>query len=155
MSEYIIVNGQLCHADNELYHYGVLGMKWGVRKGRYDEAYSKASKKLTKLENKVNVKRKRAMRASLRADRKLYSPFSTNFRKRTSRRRADRVNRRMNAAMFRAKKWIDAMDKTFKNTPISISDAQVALGKDYGERLLRYADSRSNASRNLWTDGTL
>lgn len=27
---------------NELYHYGVLGMKWGVRRGKYANTVSKA-----------------------------------------------------------------------------------------------------------------
>lgn len=29
MSDYIYYNGELYHCDNELYHYGVKGMKWG------------------------------------------------------------------------------------------------------------------------------
>ena len=32
--DYIIVNGQLRQVDNELYHHGVKGMKWGIRKQR-------------------------------------------------------------------------------------------------------------------------
>lgn len=31
--------------DNELYHYGVKGMRWGVRRYRNDERYQKIGKK--------------------------------------------------------------------------------------------------------------
>ena len=38
--------------ENELRHYGVLGMKWGVRRNS-SKTYAKASKKLSKLDKKV------------------------------------------------------------------------------------------------------
>ena len=37
------------YADqNELYHYGVLGMKWGVRRGNTAKAYAKSQRELNK-----------------------------------------------------------------------------------------------------------
>ena len=40
-------------SNNELMHYGVLGMKWGVHRGRAAQAYTKAVAKRQKLEKKV------------------------------------------------------------------------------------------------------
>ena len=39
--------------QNELMHYGVIGMKWGVRRGNVAQAYSKATAKRKKLDNRV------------------------------------------------------------------------------------------------------
>ena len=59
MSEYYAV----VRSNNELAHYGVQGMKWGVRKAvergnsaKVNRLYRKAEKKLNKLNNKADVK---------------------------------------------------------------------------------------------------
>lgn len=39
--------------DNELKHYGVIGMKWGVHRGNVSSAYGKATAKRKKLDDRV------------------------------------------------------------------------------------------------------
>lgn len=87
MSNYYINNGQLVSED-ELYHYGVRGMKWGVRratkqlsnattKGERDAAVAKLKKhqekgtaKMKKLQSKTAKLEKKAERAQLMYDSK-------------------------------------------------------------------------------------
>lgn len=52
MSEYILVAGELYHAD-ELMHYGVLGMKWGHRKAQRNIV---KNEKLNKKALKYDIK---------------------------------------------------------------------------------------------------
>ena len=123
MSDYILTS------NGELYHYGVLGMKWGVRRGNTAKAYEKASKKLAKLDAKVEKQRVKAEKKAIRAD----AATRRNRDKRVEQAKTSAANYRRR--MDKANKWYKAMEKTFKNTDISLTKSQQELGKRYAESL--------------------
>lgn len=54
--------------DNELMHYDVLGMKWGVHRGRVAQSYGKAVAKRNKLDKRVEVAKAKAQKATVKAN---------------------------------------------------------------------------------------
>ena len=46
--------------NDELMHYGVLGMKWGVRKNRYSGQFTKKTVNEFQIENSEKILRKQA-----------------------------------------------------------------------------------------------
>lgn len=74
--------------NEELYHYGVKGMKWGIRKAR--ETIGRVAKKASNLKN--NVRRWRNERAITSGDsRKIYKRF-TKMSNEELRAAVDRIN---------------------------------------------------------------
>lgn len=136
MEHYVVRKGDV--ENNELYHYGVLGMKWGVRRGRVQKAYNKASKKLDKLDRKIDKQRTKAE--------KKYSKYtklagrSSFFRSesdiRTAKTKFESADARHARSIVKAKNWYDNMEKTFKNTNIKMTKSQQAMGKSYADELL-------------------
>ena len=76
MSEYTIVNGELCH-------YGVKGQKWGVRRDYLAKDRAKAQKKLDNAKTERGRARAQEKVDRLaKADTTVYNNLKTNQRKR-------------------------------------------------------------------------
>lgn len=119
--------------EEELKHFGVVGMKWGVRKNP-SKTYAKASKKLSKLDKKVEKRTSKVDKAIRTYNRSAYGfgPFR-NVEKATA--KVGKAQYKQEKALRKADKWMKAMESSFANTDVKFSDADVAKGKSYVAQL--------------------
>lgn len=90
MSEYIVTR---VNNTNDLYHYGVIGMKWGVRHNAA-KAYSKAVTKSNKLQDKVEKTGQNYAKKSQKAN----TGVSTRYLKRQA--KADKLQAKANKKKY-------------------------------------------------------
>ena len=115
--------------ENELRHYGVVGMRWGRRKN-VSKAFGKASRKADNLTSKVNKADQKISKLTnkqskyeSRGDSEKASKTSAKLEKATAKR---------NSKQEKADKWISSMSDTFKNAKMSeISYEDLIAGQNY------------------------
>lgn len=101
-----------------LEHYGVLGMKWGVRHNP-TKAFRKANRKMTRLDRRATKKRAKARRIK-------YSWLASEKKINKRYRKADR-------AVYKAAKWYQKVSKTLGDEKASTmtNKQQVNMGERY------------------------
>lgn len=146
MSDFVVTRTS---TPDELYHYGVLGMKWGVRKNPA-AAYSKATTKQTKLNTNVvktrdkylkaakkansgvsikyQKKQAKANKLQAKADKKKYGLF-TNADK------AAKLQAKADKAQYKANKYVARYEK--RNTKESKAEGQYRRAQRKAERWTR------------------
>lgn len=141
--------------EDELYHYGVLGMKWGVHKARSymfkgasddptkakvnREKYhiqtaivnDKASRKLERYNTRYQKKQAKADRQFDKAERKASSLLTSKSSADRAFRKASKSQYKANRVAMRGKRWYEQMQKSYKKGGMPMSKRNMEIGEDF------------------------
>lgn len=141
-------------SDEDLEHYGVLGMKWGVRKDP-QKAYERANQKLTSLDKRATKagakaarKETRSLRRQQRADTAWLFPKTKAKLADWAIGRSEKHRQTYVKKMSRAVSWYKEMENTFRDTKVeNLNPNYVALGEKYSK--IQVNDLMMNAQASL------
>lgn len=108
-------------SNNELMHYGVPGMRWGVHAGHATKAYDKAVKKRDSLLNKA---KKRELKMDKTASKYHFTSIGQG--------KEERAVKRYRHSIAKANVWMKKMDKEFSSTKLQKAEQKYSkLGEKY------------------------
>lgn len=127
--------------SGELYHYGVKGMRWGVRRDRLQKSAQKTAKKLATLKAKEYYERNKFNSLLRRID--------DTSPSRKSEREFHKHAIKYNKAVIKADKFLNKSIKKYENTKYSdihISDPIVRNGRTYCRTAMGFAGTEDGGS---------
>lgn len=98
--------------NNEIYHYGVIGMKWGIRRGNAAKSYAKGVKKLKKYEKKEDKFIKKSDKLAVKGT-------GITEISRARRQKSAEFGAKARGYRLKGKKFYRKMEKVFAEVPIS------------------------------------
>ena len=115
--------------ENELQHYGVVGMRWGRRKN-VSRAFGKASKKADRLTNKANKADLKVEKLTSKQSK--YESLGDSDKANKTSAKLEKATAKRNLKQEKADKWISSMSSTFKTAKMSeISYEDLIAGQNY------------------------
>lgn len=132
--------------EDELEHYGRLGMKWGQHIFGKEKAYSMSVERLKKLDTKIQKRQAKAAKYALKSAKKeekanlALTNKSSERRKAKSlkyKRKSARQNYKVVKTTKKAKQWVNNMNEYFSDMTLdSISAEDIAIGRQYSVKAI-------------------